>query len=43
MITESFYIVTEIYMEECRSQLCVYDFHKRFCEGWDDVKDNEQC
>ena len=40
--TESFRMLTEVYGEECMSRARVFEWHKRFCEGREDVEDDER-
>jgi histone-lysine N-methyltransferase SETMAR len=40
--TESFRMLTEVYGEECMSRARVFEWHKRFCEGREDVEDDDR-
>jgi hypothetical protein len=40
--TETFQLLTEVYGEECMSRALVFERHKRFSEGREDVKDNDR-
>jgi hypothetical protein len=36
---ETFELLTEAYGEECMSRACIFEWHKRFLEGRESVKD----
>ena len=40
--SKSFQTLTKVYKEECMSRACVFEWHKRFCEGPTDVKDDKR-
>jgi len=39
--TETFQLLTEAYGEDCMSRACVFEWHKRFSEGRESLKDDE--
>ena len=39
--TETFQLLTEIYGEECMSRACVFEWHIRFSEGRESMKDDD--
>ena len=39
--SKSFQTLTEVYGKECVSRACVFEWHKRFCKNWTDVKDDK--
>lgn len=41
--TESFRMLTQVYGKECMSRARVFEWHKRFSEGRDDVEDDDRC
>ncbi|XP_050538772.1 protein GVQW3-like [Daktulosphaira vitifoliae] len=41
-VAESFRILCEVYGEECLSRACVFEWHKRFCNGIEDVEDDDR-
>jgi hypothetical protein len=40
--TETFQLLTETYGEDCMSRARVYEWHKRFSEGRESVKDDDR-
>ncbi|XP_050527144.1 protein GVQW3-like [Daktulosphaira vitifoliae] len=38
---ESFRMLCKVYSEECLSRACVFEWHKRFCNGREDVEDDD--
>jgi hypothetical protein len=40
--TETFQLLTEAYGEECMSRARVFEWHKRFLEGRESVKDDDR-
>jgi hypothetical protein len=41
-VTETFQFVTEAYGEDCMPRACVFEWHKRFSEGRESVKDDDR-
>ena len=39
--TDTFKLLTEAYGEDCMSRACVFEWHKRFSEGRESVKDDD--
>jgi len=39
---ESFRVLCEVYGEECLSRARVFEWHKRFCSGREDVEDDDR-
>ena len=38
---ETFQLLTEPYGEDCMSHACVFEWHKRFSEGRESLKDDD--
>jgi len=38
-VTETFHLLTEAYGEDCMSRAFVFEWHKRFLEGRESLKD----
>jgi hypothetical protein len=41
-VTETFQLLTEAYGEDCTSRACVFEWHKRFSEGRESMKDDDR-
>jgi hypothetical protein len=41
-VTETFQLLTEAYGEECMSPARVFEWHKRFSEGRESMKDDDR-
>ena len=39
--TETFQLLTEAYGEDCMSRACMFEWHKRFSEGRESLKDDD--
>jgi hypothetical protein len=39
---ETFQLLTEAYSKDCMSRACVFEWHKRFSEGRESVKDDDR-
>jgi CO dehydrogenase/acetyl-CoA synthase gamma subunit (corrinoid Fe-S protein) len=39
---ETFQLLTESYSEDCMSHACMFEWHKRFSEGRESLKDDDR-